>query len=140
MHPMPRHPCILSSLIAFALLGAVPLALAQQASPNPQARGHGRDQPPPDWMQQAQSGDDVGDGYRRAQQQAQRNSASDAVRRVERDTRGEVLSVERVQYDGRDLHRVKVVDEHGRVRVFMQDSTRGGDRRASSSQNDDDGD
>ena len=48
-------------------------------------------------------------------------SLSDAVRRVERDTRGEVLSAERVQYDGRDMHRVKVVDDQGRVRVFMQD-------------------
>ena len=37
------------------------------------------------------------------------------------DTRGEVLSAERVQYDGRDMHRVKVVDDQGRVRVFMQD-------------------
>ncbi|HQW60517.1 MAG TPA: hypothetical protein PLU13_10005 [Thermomonas sp.] len=50
-----------------------------------------------------------------------RSSLSDAVRRVERDTRGEVLSAERVQYDGRDMHRVKVVDDQGRVRVFMQD-------------------
>jgi hypothetical protein len=46
---------------------------------------------------------------------------SDAVRRVERDTRGEVLSAERIQYDGRDMHRVKVVDNQGRVRVFMQE-------------------
>ena len=46
------------------------------------------------------------------------------MRRVERDTRGEVLSAERVQYDGRDMHRVKVVDDQGRVRVFMQDPER----------------
>ncbi len=49
------------------------------------------------------------------------SSLSDAVRRIERNTRGEVLSAERVQYDGRDMHRVKVVDDQGRVRVFMQD-------------------
>ena len=35
-----------------------------------------------------------------------------------------VLSAERVQYDGRDMHRVKVVDDEGRVRVFMQDPNR----------------
>jgi hypothetical protein len=52
------------------------------------------------------------------------SSLSDAVRRVERDTRGEVLSAERVQYDGRDMHRVKVVDDEGRVRIFMQDPNR----------------
>ena len=55
------------------------------------------------------------------------SSLSDAVRRVERDTRGEVLSAERVQYDGRDMHRVKVVDDEGRVRVFMQDPNRRND-------------
>ena len=52
------------------------------------------------------------------------SSLSDAVRSIERDTRGEVLSAERVQYDGRDMHRVKVVDDAGRVRVFMQDPSR----------------
>ena len=44
---------------------------------------------------------------------------SDAVRRVERRTGGQVLSAERVQYDGRDVNRVKVVDDRGRVRVYM---------------------
>ena len=49
---------------------------------------------------------------------------SDTVRRAERTSRGEVLSAERVQYDGRDMHRVKVVDDQGRVRVYMQDPSR----------------
>jgi len=62
-----------------------------------------------------------------------RSSLSDAVRRVERDTRGEVLSAESVQYDGRDMHRVKVVDDQGRVRVFMQDPRRDDDGDASTS-------
>ena len=65
-----------------------------------------------------QRDDDRGSRDRR---QDPRSSLSDAVRRVERDTRGEVLSAERVQYDGRDMHRVKVVDDQGRVRVFMQE-------------------
>ena len=56
-------------------------------------------------------------------QSRDKSTLSDAVRRIERDTRGEVLSAERVQYDGRDMHRVKVVDDAGRVRVFMQDPT-----------------
>ena len=60
----------------------------------------------------------------RERRQDPRSSLSDAVRRVERDTRGEVLSAERVQYDGRDMHRVKVVDDQGRVRVFMQEPQR----------------
>ena len=68
-----------------------------------------------------QRDDDRGSRDRR---QDPRSSLSDAVRRVERDPRGEVLSAERVQYDGRDMHRVKVVDDQGRVRVYMQDPSR----------------
>lgn len=64
------------------------------------------------------------DNSRERGQSRDNSSLSDAVRRVERDTRGEVLSAERVQYDGRDMHRVKVVDDEGRVRVFMQDPNR----------------
>lgn len=52
---------------------------------------------------------------------------SDAVRRAERATRGQVLSAERVQYDGRDLNRVKVVDDRGRVRVYWDDPQAGQD-------------
>ncbi|WP_233263168.1 hypothetical protein [Cognatiluteimonas profundi] len=49
------------------------------------------------------------------------DALSDSVRRVERSTRGQVLSAERVPFDGRDVNRIKTVDEHGRVRVFMVD-------------------
>ncbi len=126
---MSRRSCVQSSLTVLALLCAVPAVQAQQAQQAQPQRGHGRDQPTqaPDWMQQAPPprGND---------------GASEAVRRAERDSRGEVLSVDRVQYDGRDMHRVKVVDDHGRVRVYMQDSGRGGSRRSTSSQNDGNGD
>lgn len=50
---------------------------------------------------------------------------SDAVRRVERRTGGQVLSAERVPYDGRDVNRVKIVDSSGRVRVYVDDPARG---------------
>lgn len=49
------------------------------------------------------------------------STLSDSVRRIERDTRGEVLSAERVPFDGREMHRVKVLDDRGRVRVYMDD-------------------
>ena len=101
-HAMPRIPTVLSNLSAAVLLMASSLAMAQQAQPAPP-----RDREP-----------------ERELQQAPRVSLSDAVRRVERNTRGEVLSAERIQFDGRDMHRVKVVDDQGRVRVFMQDSAR----------------
>lgn len=91
---MPRRPALILTLLATAVLVALPVAsaMAQQA-------------PPPD-------------------PQARRAMLSEAVRQAERDTRGEVLSAEHVQYDGRDMHRVKVVDERGRVRVFMHDPQR----------------
>ena len=44
---------------------------------------------------------------------------SEAVRRAERN--GQVLSAEQVQYDGRDVNRVKIVDSRGRVRVYWDD-------------------
>ena len=97
-------------LLTIAILAMLP-ALSAQAGPQ-QSQDRGRNQ------QRDDSGDERKDS---------RSSLSDAVRRVERDTRGEVLSAERVQYDGRDMHRVKVVDDQGRVRVFMQDPRRSDD-------------
>lgn len=94
----------LSKLLCVAALAGLPAASAwAQQAPPPPTRDRG----------DARGNDDN-----------RRGSLSDAVRRVERDTRGEVLSAERVQYDGRDMHRVKVVDDQGRVRVFMQDPQR----------------
>ena len=46
---------------------------------------------------------------------------SDSIRRVERSTRGQVLSVEQMVSDGRDVNRIKVVDPQGRVRIYMDD-------------------
>ena len=100
-----RRPPTLK-LLTIAILAVLP-ALSAHAGPQSQDRGR------------AQERDENRDGRKDL-----RSSLSDAVRRVERDTRGEVLSAERVQYDGRDMHRVKVVDDQGRVRVFMQDPQR----------------
>lgn len=102
----------LPTLLATAILAALPAgsALAQQA-PQPQDRGRASD----------------------SAQRDQRANMTDAIRRAERNTRGETLSAERVQYDGRDMHRVKVVDDSGRVRVFMQEPRRQQDGRSSGS-------
>jgi hypothetical protein len=54
---------------------------------------------------------------------------SDAVRRVERRTGGQVLSAERVPFDGRNVNRVKVIDSSGRVRVYMDDPQGQGKRQ-----------
>ena len=47
-------------------------------------------------------------------------SMSDAVRRVQRSTGGQIIGAERVPYEGRDITRVKYMDERGRVR-YMDD-------------------
>ena len=108
--PMPK-------LLTIALLAMLP-AMAAHADPQSQDRGRGKSQ------RDDSRGDFSDRGDRGDLRPAPRRSLSDAVRRVERDTRGEVLSAERIQYDGRDMHRVKVVDDQGRVRVFMQDPQR----------------
>ena len=57
----------------------------------------------------------------RPQRQHSDDALSDSVRRIERSTRGQVLSAERVPYDGRNVNRIKVIDDRGRVRVYMDD-------------------
>lgn len=51
---------------------------------------------------------------------ARHDSLSDSVRRVQRE-RGRVLSAERVPFEGRDINRIKYVDDRGRVR-YMDDA------------------
>lgn len=96
--PTSRHP-LASLTLALAIAGvAAPACVAAQAQ--------GQGQQPP------------------AQQQdrpAEHRALSDAVRRVERATNGQVLSAERVQFDGRDVNRVKIIDDRGRVRVYWDD-------------------
>jgi uncharacterized membrane protein YkoI len=50
-----------------------------------------------------------------------KSSLTDSVRRVERQTGGEVLSAEPMQRDGRLVNRVKVLTNDGRVRVMQVD-------------------
>ncbi len=65
------------------------------------------------------------------------DSVSDAVRRIERSNRGQVLSAERMQYDGRDVTRIKVVDDAGRVRIYMDDAKSNPDQRPQPQRSDD---
>jgi hypothetical protein len=95
-----------SSVLALALL-----AMSASVLASPRGGGGGRNAAPPAMPQQ------------RAERSEHHESdaLSDSVRRIERSTRGQVLSAERVPYDGRDVNRIKTVDSHGRVRVYMDD-------------------
>ena len=105
--PLFRH-CLSLTVLAVALAGVALPAAAQQG------RG-GRDERPPQAAEPARPRRD--------------DSVSDAVRRIERANRGQVLSAERMQYDGRDVTRIKVVDDEGRVRIYMDDPQPAGDPR-----------
>jgi|GEM_PF-1064495 len=50
-----------------------------------------------------------------------RDALPDSVRRVERETGGEVLRAEPMQRDGREVYRLKVLTADGRVRVMQDD-------------------
>ena len=96
--PLRRHLPLCLLTLAFA-------AFSGRAVARPPIAEHGR---PP---QMEEGG---GRGHRD-------DALSDSVRRIERSTRNQVLSAERIPYDGRDVNRIKTVDEHGRVRVYMDD-------------------
>lgn len=83
------------------------IALLMLGAGSSWAQGRGRGGPPPQMPQ--------------LQHDQEQDTLSDSVRRVQRDTHGQVLSAERVPFDGREMHRVKVLDDRGRVRVYMDD-------------------
>lgn len=83
----------------------------------------------PVWAQQA----DAGSPQR---QQRGEQGLSESVRRVEQQTGGQVLAAEPMQFDGRDVNRIKVLDDKGRVRVFMDDP-KAAERRSSTRRDDD---
>jgi len=61
------------------------------------------------------------DGRERGQAKKDDGNLPASVRRVERQTGGEVLRAEPMQRDGREVYRVKVLTSDGRVRVIQDD-------------------
>jgi hypothetical protein len=72
-------------------------------------------------QREARGTDPAARGGSRHDRRQDHRELSDAVRRVERRTGGQVLSAEQVPFDGRNVNRVKVIDSSGRVRVYMDD-------------------
>ncbi len=62
----------------------------------------------------------------------------EAVRRVERQTGGQVLNVESMRFQGREIHRVKVLEPGGRIRIVVDDPGRSAAEPAFRSTRDDD--
>jgi hypothetical protein len=91
--------------ILFVLLSlavALPLA-AQDAPPAPEAPLPANDAPQPAWTRR------------------ERSELPESVLRAERQTGGEVLRAERMQRDGREVYRLKVLTPDGRVRIMRDD-------------------
>ena len=94
--------------------------------PAPQARHEGpREVRPRESLMQMQRRAEMESGPRAEAPDAA--SMSDAVRRVQRFTGGQILGAERVPYEGRNITRVKYLDERGRVRYM--DDPGAGERR-----------
>jgi len=65
------------------------------------------------------------------------DSMADSIRYLRRSNRGQVLSAERMHSEGREINRIKMVDDRGRVRVFEDDpQRRRGQRQRSRGDND----
>lgn len=116
-----RRP-LLITLLAIAVVSASVVAWADP----PRDRGRQQDRGSQDRGREPQF-----DQRQHGQRPRSDDPLSDSVRRIERSTRGQVLSAERMQSDGRDVNRIKVVDDRGRVRVYMDDPQQDGrqDRR-----------
>jgi len=122
----------LSRLLFCAALAAAGMAATAQAQNNNQG--------PRVRIERSQAERDGGQERRQAPSHHRRDAQralAESVRRAERATRGQVLSAERVQYDGRDLNRVKLVDDRGRVRVYWDDPAEGEDRQPRTRDDDD---
>lgn len=104
MLPVSRPVFTFAVAVALAAAGPVVAPAAAQES-SPEARGGGNEAMVARNTPQIQAGG---------------RSLSDAVRRVQRETGGRILGAERVPYDGRDINRVKYMDDRGRVR-YMDD-------------------
>lgn len=85
-------------------------------------------------------GDGKGNGNGDQPRIESKSSLTDSVRRVERQTGGEVLSAEPVQRGGRQVNRVKVLTNDGRVRVMQVDTQQDGNKKTPPARNQDSAD
>lgn len=116
-------------LSCLPLIAATVLALASAGAWAQDGRGHDRGRDHGGQADRGQRDDGARDAprprmireRRQESRRAREDGLADSVRRIERTTRGRVINAERVQSDGRDINRIKVMDERGRIRVYMDD-------------------
>lgn len=131
-----------SRLLSFLLLAGVPvLAAAQPAQAGQGSAGRGAERAMPQRGEHRtpprRPGHERPEADRapmRAQAadapQQQQRSLSEAVRWVQRSTGGQILGAELVPYEGRNITRVKYMDDRGRVRYMDHPGSGEGSRRS----------
>lgn len=117
-----------AALCCFAVLAAAGMGVAHADDDGRRGRGNGPPQSRGDDRARGPQRDEARRGVARREDargrsQRQRDALADSVREASR--RGQVLSAESVPYDGRSINRVKVIDDRGRVRVYMDDPQSG---------------
>ena len=60
----------------------------------------------------------------RARMERRQDAMADSIRHVRRANRGQIIAADRMLSDGRQINRIKLVDERGRVRVIEDDPQR----------------
>ena len=131
--PVPAHlsPVALSmpapsrvSLVLLPLLAAVLLAGSPanaQRQPERGERGErSADRRGPPAQQARQQRQEPA----RGRQERRQDSMADSIRHVRRANRGQIIAADRMHYNGRQINRIKLVDERGRVRVIEDDPQR----------------
>ena len=117
----------IAALCCLAVLATAGMGVAHADDDGRRGRGNGPSQSRGDDRARGPQRDAPRDGARRddvrGRSQRQRDALADSVREASR--RGQVLSAESVPYDGRSINRVKVIDDRGRVRVYMDDPQSG---------------
>jgi len=109
-----RVSLVLLPLFAAAVLAGSPAQAQRQAERSEgvaEARGPG---------QQARQRQEPA----RARQERRDDSMADSIRHVRRANRGQIIAADRMHSNGRQINRIKLVDERGRVRVIEDDPQR----------------
>lgn len=106
---------LLLSLLAVALAGAT-TAHAQGRQDRGQGQGQGRgparpEQGPPRAVAQPEPSSRL----------RRQDAMADSIRHIRSSTRGTLISAERMHSNGREINRIKVVDDRGRVRIYEDD-------------------
>jgi hypothetical protein len=107
-----RRPLLSLCVLAVLSVGVAAPAWAQDP---PRERGRGQDRQEP--RAEAPRAE-------RAEPRARGDSLAESVRRFERSRGDRVLSAERMHSDGRDVNRIKAMDDQGRVRAYVDDPQR----------------